>query len=46
MLVFRKVLDQLIRATFLETNAIIVSSKDFNRNFFLDNLIIAVSVSM
>ena len=46
MLVFSKVLDQLIRATFLETNSIIVPSKDFKRNFFLDNLIIAVSVSM
>ena len=46
MLVLSKVLDQLIRATFLKTDSIIVSSKDFKRNYFLDNLIIAVSVSM
>ena len=46
MLVFSKVLDQLIPATFLKTNSIIVSTKDFKRNYFLDNLVVAVSASM
>ena len=50
MFVFSKVLDQPIRATLLKINSIIEIYQgiclDFKRNYLLDNLIMAVSVSL
>ena len=45
MFVFGKVLDQLVRAFLLKINSIIDSSRDLP-NYFLDNLIMTVSVSL
>ena len=45
MFVFSKVLDQLVRAFLLKINSIIDSSRDLP-NYFLDNLIMTVSVSL
>ena len=47
MFVFSKVLDQLIGANFLKINSIRdLSNLDFKRNYLVDNLIRAVSVSL
>ena len=47
MFVFSKVLDQLIHANLLKINSIRDSSSlDFKASYLVDNLIIAVSVSL
>ena len=47
MFVFSKDLDQLIRANLLQINSIRDSSSlDFKTNYLVDNLLMAVSVSL